>query len=113
MGQGMSASATGAHAMFWNPASMSTSRQGPLFGFSHTEYAAGIDIDPTDGHIWAYERCASGQLTGGAVDCESNPVPPIFKFDRNTGEVLANFGADVFVTPGSQVEAGDLLVLIE
>ena len=62
-------------------------------------HTAGVDIDPNDGHIWAYERCASGQLSGGNVDCETNPVAPIFKFDRNTGEVLANFGADIFVTP--------------
>jgi sugar lactone lactonase YvrE len=60
---------------------------------------AGVDIDPIDGHIWAYERCGAGQLSGGRVDCESNPVDPIFKFDRNTGEVLANFGAGHFVTP--------------
>ena len=60
---------------------------------------AGIDIDPTDGNIWAYERCGAGNLSGGGVDCETNPVPPIFKFDRTTGEVLANFGADLFVTP--------------
>ena len=60
---------------------------------------AGIDIDPFDGHIWAYERCASGTASGGNVNCETNPVDPIFKFDRNTGEVLANFGADLFVTP--------------
>jgi len=60
---------------------------------------AGIGVDPTDGNIWAYERCGAGSLSGGGVDCETNPVPPIFKFDRNTGEVLANFGADLFVTP--------------
>lgn len=67
---------------------------------------AGIDIDPTDGHVWAYERCGAGNLSGGGVDCETNPVPPIFKFDRNTGEVLANFGADLFVTPhGLHVDA--------
>ncbi len=60
---------------------------------------AGIDLDPMDGHIWAYERCGSGQLGGGGVDCETNPVDPIFKFDRNTGAVLANFGAGLFVTP--------------
>ena len=29
----------------------------------------------------------------------TNPVDPIFKFDRNTGETLENFGAGVFVTP--------------
>ena len=60
---------------------------------------AGIDIDPFDGHIWAYERCGAGNLSGGLVNCETNPVDPIFKFDRNTGEVLANFGAGLFVTP--------------
>ncbi|HJN93900.1 MAG TPA: hypothetical protein QGF05_14415, partial [Dehalococcoidia bacterium] len=61
---------------------------------------AGIDIDPTDGHIWAYERCGAGTFGAGApVNCDNNPVDPIFKFDRNTGEVLANFGAGVFVTP--------------
>ncbi len=60
---------------------------------------AGIDIDPIDGHIWAYERCGAGASSGGPVNCETNPVDPIFKFDRNTGELLANFGADIFVTP--------------
>jgi len=60
---------------------------------------AGIDIDPNDGHIWAYERCGAGALTGGGVSCDSNEVDPIFKFDRNTGEILANFGAGLFVTP--------------
>ena len=61
---------------------------------------AGIDIDPIDGHIWAYERCGASSFGGGApVNCDTNPVDPIFKFDRNTGEVLANFGAGIFQTP--------------
>lgn len=60
---------------------------------------AGIDIDPTDGNVVAYERCGSGSAGGPGVNCDSNPVDPIFKFDRNTGEVLANFGAGIFVTP--------------
>ncbi|MEX2049238.1 MAG: peptidyl-alpha-hydroxyglycine alpha-amidating lyase family protein [Gemmatimonadota bacterium] len=60
---------------------------------------AGIDIDPTDGHVWAYERCASGSAGGPGINCDSNPVDPIFKFDRNTGETLENFGAGIFVTP--------------
>jgi len=60
---------------------------------------AGIDIDPTDGHVWGYERCASGSAGGPGVNCDSNPVDPIFKFDRNTGEILANFGAGILVTP--------------
>ena len=60
---------------------------------------AGIDIDPTDGHVWAYERCGAGALGGAPVTCDTNAVDPIFKFDRNTGAVLANFGAGTFVTP--------------
>ena len=56
---------------------------------------AGIDIGP-DGHVWAYDRCGGG-LDGG---CETNPeLDPIFKFDRNTGEVLTSFGAGLTVTP--------------
>ncbi len=56
---------------------------------------AGIDIGP-DGHVWAYDRCGGG-LDGG---CETNPdLDPIFKFDKDTGEVLTSFGAGLFVTP--------------
>ena len=56
---------------------------------------AGIDIGP-DGHVWAYDRCGGG-LDGG---CEANPeLDPIFKFDKDTGEVLTSFGAGLFVTP--------------
>ncbi len=60
---------------------------------------AGLDIDPTDGQVWGYERCASGSAGGPGVNCDSNPVDPVFKFDRHTGEILANFGAGIFVTP--------------
>jgi len=57
---------------------------------------AGVDIGP-DGHIWVYDRCGANGLDGG---CEANPtVDPILKFDRNTGEVLAHFGAGLFVLP--------------
>ncbi len=68
---------------------------------------AGIDIDPHDGHVWAYERCGAGSFGGGVrINCDSNPVDPIFKFDRHTGEVLANFGGGVMVTPhGIHVDA--------
>jgi sugar lactone lactonase YvrE len=64
--------------------------------------SAGLDIDPKDGNVWAYERCGAGPGGGAAnasVNCEANPVAPIFKFDRKTGAVLANFGKDVMVTP--------------
>ena len=59
---------------------------------------AGVEIDPTDGHIWAYDRCG-GSFGAGAGPCETNPVDAIFKFDRHTGEVMAAFGAGLFVTP--------------
>lgn len=61
---------------------------------------AGIDIDPTDGNIVAYERCGAGSFGDGApVTCDTNLVDPIFKFNPATGEVMKNFGAGVFVTP--------------
>jgi DNA-binding beta-propeller fold protein YncE len=64
--------------------------------------SAGVDIDPIDGHVWAYERCGAGTLGGaggGGVTCETNVVDPVFKFDRRTGAVLANFGKGLMVTP--------------
>ena len=64
--------------------------------------SAGMDVDPKDGNIWTYERCgagAAGGAGGGPVDCETNAVDPVFKFDRNSGKVLANFGKNVMVTP--------------
>ncbi len=61
---------------------------------------AGVDIDPIDGHVWAYERCGAGSFGAGApITCDTNPVDPIFKFDRLTGAVLANFGGGVMQTP--------------
>ena len=82
-----------------NPAPTVMANWGTLPDGREWGTTAGIDIDPNDGHIWAYERCGAGSLDGGGVDCETNPVAPIFKFDRNTGEILANFGEDIFVTP--------------
>jgi sugar lactone lactonase YvrE len=71
--------------------------------------SAGMDVDPKDGNIWTYERCgagAAGGAGGGPVDCETNPVDPVFKFDRNSGKVLANIGKNVMVTPhGISVDA--------
>ncbi len=62
--------------------------------------SAGVEIDPIDGHIWAYERCGAGSFGAGvAINCDSNPVDPIFKFNRFTGEVMANFGGGLMVTP--------------
>jgi DNA-binding beta-propeller fold protein YncE len=84
-----------------NPAPKVTRNWGQLPAGRKWGTSAGVDIDPLDGHVWAYERCGSGTLGGGggAVTCETNDVDPIFKFDRNTGAVLANFGKGVMVIP--------------
>jgi streptogramin lyase len=95
-----------------NPNPELTNQWGELPAGRTWGHTAGIDIDPTDGNIWAYERCGAGDggaaggpgaggggAAGGPVNCDTNSVDPIFKFDRNTGEVLANFGGGLFTTP--------------
>jgi len=82
-----------------NPAPKVTRNWGELPAGRKWGTSAGLDIDPKDGHVWGYERCGAGTAGGGPVDCENNPVDPIFKFDRNSGKVLANFGKGVMVTP--------------
>lgn len=57
--------------------------------------SAGVGLGP-DGHVWAYDRCGNVDLGGG---CDTNLVDPIVKYDRNTGALLASFGAGVLVTP--------------
>src|SRR5437016_8922201 len=82
-----------------NPAPIVTRNWGQLPAGRKWGTTAGIDIDPIDGNIWAYERCGAGTAGGGPVDCDNTPLDPIFKFDRKTGAVLANFGKGVMVTP--------------
>lgn len=84
-----------------NPNPVLTNEWGELPEGRNWGHTAGVDIDPIDGHIWAYERCGTGggMAAGGGINCDTNHVDPIFKFDRNTGEVLANFGAGIFTTP--------------
>jgi DNA-binding beta-propeller fold protein YncE len=85
-----------------NPAPKVTRNWGQLPAGRKWGTSAGVDIDPIDGHVWAYERCGAGTLGGaggGGVSCDTNVVDPIFKFDRNSGAVLANFGKGVMVTP--------------
>ena len=86
-----------------NPNPVVTNQWGELPAGRSWGHTAGIDIDPTDGNIWAYERCGAGGGGGGAasgpVNCDTNPVDPIFKLDRNTGEVLANFGTGILTMP--------------
>lgn len=90
-----------------NPNPVVTRNWGDLPAGREWGSTAGIDIDPTDGHIVAYERCGAGSFGSGVpVNCDTNPVDPIFKFDRNTGEVLANFGGGLMMTPhGIDVDA--------
>ena len=79
-----------------NPAPKVTRNWGQLPAGRKWGTSAGIDIDPKDGNVWAYERCGAGTAGGGARSiCDNNPVDPVFKFDRNTGAVLANFGKGV------------------
>ena len=83
-----------------NPTATVTANWGDLPEGREWGSTAGVDIDPIDGHVWAYERCGAGTFGAGVpINCDSNPVDPIFKFDRNTGEVLANFGGGIMVTP--------------
>src|SRR5262249_7204951 len=82
-----------------NPAPTVTRNWGQLPAGRKWGTTAGIDIDPTDGNVWAYERCGAGTAGGGPVDCDNAALDPIFKFDRKTGAVLANFGKGVMVTP--------------
>jgi len=82
-----------------NPAPKVTRNWGQLPGGRKWGTSAGIDIDPKDGNIWAYERCGAGTAGGGPVDCDNTPLDPVFKFDRHTGAVLANIGKGVMVTP--------------
>ena len=85
-----------------NPAPKVTRNWGELPAGRKWGTSAGVDIDPKDGHIWAYERCgagAAGGPGGGGVSCDTTLVDPVFKFDRHTGRVLANFGKGVMVTP--------------
>ena len=92
---------------FPNPAPAVTPNWGQLPAGRSWGSTAGIDIDPNDGNIWAYERCGAGNFGAGApITCDSNPVDPVFKFDRNTGAVLANFGKGIMQTPhGIHVDA--------
>ena len=82
-----------------NPAPIVTRNWGELPAGRKWGTTAGVDIDPKDGNVWAYERCGAGGAGGGPVDCDNTPLDPIFKFDRHSGKVLANFGKGVMVTP--------------
>jgi hypothetical protein len=58
-----------------------------------------------DGHIWVAERC-------GANTCAGSSVAPILEFDES-GKVLKNFGANLFVFPHSiLLDSGKILMTL-
>ena len=61
-----------------NPAPVVTKNWGELPAGRKWGTSAGLDIDPNDGHVWGYERCGAGTAGGGPVDCDNNPVDPVF-----------------------------------
>ena len=63
---------------FPNPAPVVTKNFGQLPAGRKWGTTAGIDIDPIDGNIWAYERCGAGTAGGGPVDCDNTPLDPLF-----------------------------------
>ena len=48
-----------------NPAPTVTRNWGQLPAGRKWGTTAGIDIDPIDGNVWAYERCGAGTAGGG------------------------------------------------
>jgi hypothetical protein len=85
---------------FPNPNPVFTNEWGDLPAGREWGSTAGIDIEPIEGLVWAYARCGAGAFGDGEpVNCDSNPVDPIFKFDRHTGEILANIGGGIMMTP--------------
>ncbi len=94
-----------------NPNPTVVKEWGPLPDGRTWGSTAGVDIDPHDGHVWAYDRCGGVGLAGG---CDDNLVDPVFKFDRETGEVLASFGAGLFVLPhGIHVDRGGNVWIVD
>ena len=77
--------------------------------------SAGIDIDPNDGHIWAYERCGAGNFGAGGL----NRVGAVADLRHQRAQVLlhGHHGlqqAAYLVVPlhgnhGAQVPCGDAL----
>ncbi len=108
-----------------NPAPTVTANWGQLPAGVPMGTSAGMDIDPNDGNLWTYERCGQGALPApgatpppapaaggrggaaagggggfGGANCSTDVThKPVYKFDVNTGAILANFGEGVMVTP--------------
>src|SRR5215213_9335003 len=54
-----------------NPAPMVTANWGKLPPGRMWGSSAGIEIDPIDGNIWAYERCGAGALQDDQINCDN------------------------------------------
>lgn len=63
LGQAYTASATDGSALFWNPAGVMRTPARRNFFLSHTEYAAGIDLDHVSAH-WRGQNFGFGVLAG-------------------------------------------------
>jgi len=87
-----------------NPISTVITDWAPLPDGREWGATAGIDIGP-DGHIWAYDRCGAIVLLDPG--CENRNVDPIFKINRDTGEIMTSFGAGLFVVPHGLHVDGD------
>ena len=56
-----------------NPNPIVTQNWGELPAGREWGSTAGVDIDPTDGHVWAYERCGASSFGGGVpINCDTN-----------------------------------------
>src|ERR1700752_3947125 len=67
-----------------NPAPVVNANWGQLPEGRKWGTSAGIEIDPTDGNIWAYERCGGGVLQDAETNWDTHPGGPLFKFDRKS-----------------------------
>jgi sugar lactone lactonase YvrE len=52
---------------------------------------SGVGIDPNGSDVWVFERC-------GADNCIASEDPTVLRFDAS-GQLLASFGADMFLRP--------------
>src|SRR5947207_6840653 len=70
-----------------NPAPVVTRNWGQLPAGRKWGTTAGIDIDPKDGNIWAYERCGAGAAEIGRASCRERAcIPGGAPSSRKTGE---------------------------
>ena len=57
---------------------------------------ASVTVGP-NGNVWVIDRC--GVAGAGGATCAGTDIHPIFEFDPESGRLLRNFGAGLFVSP--------------